>query len=317
MAIATIPKFAGIGRTLSLLDEELILLGNDDFGTKGGRYVSIQKPRDGLLAMQYTIEKIPIVGSPHQHTSLVSKNAVAVVGGKFKSKGMLSKFTWTGLSLHWENGSNFKPDLFGSCAVKLGVDVHIILGGARNIQNEQISGRQVVKINTTQQVVYEMKPIKHARVSHACQMLNNSVVLLSGGLDQSHIQPDELYNTTSEEVLKVLDLDESLGRTGHAIIRIADQVLAFGGRDSNSNVASKIAEFKMATDSWNELSQGLHSTNTSELVVTPFPISSIDCVPECQCGIVNKKERIFGGNDAQVGKIWYLKAFGIHHPCTG
>ena len=34
MAIATFPLFAGIGRTASMLDEELIILGNDDLGTK-------------------------------------------------------------------------------------------------------------------------------------------------------------------------------------------------------------------------------------------------------------------------------------------
>ena len=48
MAIATFPKFSGIGRTSSLLDEELILLGNDDLGTKGGRYV----PRSELLDLE-------------------------------------------------------------------------------------------------------------------------------------------------------------------------------------------------------------------------------------------------------------------------
>ena len=63
MAIATFPKFAGIGRTASLLDEELLLLGDDYLGTKG-RYISIQKPRDGLLAMKYTVQELPLTQSP-------------------------------------------------------------------------------------------------------------------------------------------------------------------------------------------------------------------------------------------------------------
>ena len=127
MAIATFPKFSGTGRTSSLLDEELLLLGDDDLGTKG-RYINIQKPRDGLLAMKYTVEELPLTQSPHQHSSLVSKNTLTVVGGKFKSRGKLSKFTWTELSLKWDNGSKYTSDFIDACSVKLGVDVHIVFG---------------------------------------------------------------------------------------------------------------------------------------------------------------------------------------------
>ena len=304
MAITTFPKFAGIGRTSSLLDEELLLLGNDDFGTKGGRYVSIQKPRDGLLAMKYTIEHIPLKGPPHKHLSLVSKNTLSVVGGKFKSKGMLSKFTWTEFSLHWQNGSKFSLDFVASCAVKIGVDVHIIFGGERKINNQRISGRQVVKIDTTQQVAIEMKPMRRKRMSHGCQLLNRSVVLLSGGLYQSKIQPDELYNITSEEVVKVLSYKQSLRRAQHAMIRIGDRVLAFGGIDSKNNAPSRVKEFNTATTAWDKHNQKLHSTNTSEVLVAPFPVFSLDCVPECRCGIANRKGRIFGGIEAEVGSIY-------------
>ena len=300
MAITTFLKFAGIGRTASLLDEELILLGNDDLGTKEGRYVSIQKPRDGLLAMKYTIQNMSLSGSPHQHLSLVSKNNLAVVGGKFKSKGMLSKLTWTELSLHWQNGSKFNPDFVASCAVKLGADVHIIFGGARNGNQQQIGGRQVIKINTTQQVAFEMKPMNYKRMSHACQLLNSSVVLLSGGLDQDVIQQDELYNITSEEVVKLLEPEQSLQRAQHAMIRVGDRILALGGIDANKNAPSKIEEFSTTTNSWNELDQDLLSTDTSEVIATPFPVSALDCVPECHCGIANRKERIFGGSEAEV-----------------
>ena len=262
-------------------------------------YIS-ERPRDGLLAMKYTIQNIPLVGSPHQHTSLVSKNTLAVVGGKFKSKGMLSKFTWTEFSLHWQNGSKFKPDFVASCAVKVGVDIHIIFGGEREINNQRISGRHVVKINTTQQVAAEMKPMSRKRMSHACQLLNSSVVLLSGGLDQDVIQPDELYNITSEEVVKLLDPSQSLQRAQHALIRVEDRILGLGGIDSRNNAPSKIAEFNTTTNAWNELTQELHSTNTSDLVVTPFPASALDCIPECSCGTTSRKGRIFGGIEAEV-----------------
>ena len=127
MAIATFPKFSRIGRTSSLLDEELLLLGDDDLGSRR-QYFSIQKPRDGLLAIKYTVHDLPLTQSAHQHSSLVSRNTLTVVGGKFKSKGKLSKFTWTELSLKWENGSKYLPGFVDACSVKLGVDVHIIFG---------------------------------------------------------------------------------------------------------------------------------------------------------------------------------------------
>ena len=300
MAVTTFPKFGGIGRTSSLLDEELILLGNDDLGTQEGRYVSIQKPRDGLLAMKYSIESIPLRGSPHQHTSMVSRNTLSVVGGKFKSKGKLSKFTWTQLSLHWTNGTKFDANFVSSCAVKLDVDLHIIFGGERKINNKEISGSQVVKINTTEEIVYEMRMMSRRRAFHGCALLTSSVVLLSGGLDRSQIQQDELYNITSQEVVRVLDPKHSLRRFNHALIRMGDKIFGIGGMDSNKSAPSKIAEFSADTNTWNDLSQELHSTNTTDLVITSFPISSLDCVLECQCGVGNRKGKTFGGKEAEV-----------------
>ena len=141
-----------------MLDEELLLLGDDYLGTKG-RYISIQKPRDGLLAMKYTVQELPLTQLAHQHSSLVSRNTLTVVGGKFKSRGKLSKFTWTELSLKWQNGSRYTPAITGACSVKVGVDVHITFGGERTVNGEQVSGRQVVKIDTTQEIAVEMNSL--------------------------------------------------------------------------------------------------------------------------------------------------------------
>ena len=95
-----------------------------------------------------------------------------------------------------------------ACSVKVGVDVHIVFGGERTVYGEQVSGRQVVKIDTTQEIAVEMTHLNFSRVSHDCQLLDNHVVLVTGGLpkkgaDPSEILPDELYNVTSQEVVKV------------------------------------------------------------------------------------------------------------------
>ena len=301
-SVATFPKFAGIGRTASLLAEQLLILGDDDFGTRR-RYISIQKPWEGLLAMKYTVqENFPLTQLPHQHSSLVSRNSLTVVGGKFKSRGKLSKFTWTELSLKWENGSAFSPTFIGACSVKLGVDVHIIFGGER----KGISMRQVVKIHTTEEIAYELNPMKHRRISHDCELLDSSVVLVSGGLaqrgaDASQVLPDELYNiTASGGIIEVLSLEQSLKRSHHSLIKVEDRVWALGGRDSGNTPPSKIAEFDPVAYAWSELTQELHSSDTSELVVTPFPVSSLDCVSQCSCGVANEKGRIFGGSETEV-----------------
>ena len=133
VAIATFPKFQGIGRTSSLLNEELVILGDDDLGTRG-RYISIQKPREGLLALKYTVHDLPLRQTPHKHSSLVSRNTLTVVGGKFKSRGKLSKFAWTELSLKWENGSKYIPSLTANDDVHINTEFHgACLGDIGNV----------------------------------------------------------------------------------------------------------------------------------------------------------------------------------------
>ena len=311
MKITTFPKFGGDGRTASLLDEELVLLGNDAFGTKG-KYITIQKPRDGLLAMRYTNDNFLLRQIPHSHTALVSENTLAVVGGQFNSKGKLSKFTWTELSLFWKNGTHFHPNIIHSCNIKLGSDVHMIFGGALKGKDQQAHGnRQVVRLNTTEETAVELKPMNLTRVFHSCQLLTHDIVLVSGGLahvGEQVIQQDELYNITSQETVKLLDHESSLKRYQHGTSRLGNQVYAFGGLDSDNIATNKIAVFDNKTNSWNDLNQELHSSNTSELVVTPFPVSSLDCVPECSCGAANKAERIFGGSEAEV-KIYHFQCW--------
>ena len=305
MKITTFPKFGGDGRTASLLDEELILLGNDAFGTKG-KYITIQKPRNGLLGIKYSVDNFPLRQIPHGHTALLSKNTLAVVGGQFKSKGKLSKFTWTELSLFWKNGTKFSPNVIHSCNIKLGSDVHMIFGGAlkgKDQQDEAQGMSTVLKLNTREEIVVELKPMNLSRVFHSCQLLTHDIVLVSGGLaheGESGLQQDELYNITSQETVKLLDHESSLKRYQHATSRLGNQVYAFGGLDSDNIATNKIAVFDNKTNSWTDLNQELHSSNTTELVVTPFPVSSLDCGPECHCGVANKTERIFGGSEAEV-----------------
>ena len=174
-----------------------------------------------------------------------------------------------------------------------------------------MSVKEVVKINTTEEVAYKMKPMRYQRAFHGCQLLNSSVVILSGGLDRTEIQQDELYNMTSQEVVRVLNWEDSLRRSNHVLTRMGDKVFAMGGKDSHNNAPSRIVEFNPTSNTWNDLSQELHSSNTSELAVTSFPMASVDCAPNCQCGLRNRKPRIFNGNEAEVRNFPILLSLTI------
>ena len=152
-------------------------------------------------------------------------------------------------------------------------------------------------------------------MSHDCQLLNKSVVLVSGGLGQKGenplddpFAPDELYDIPSQNT-SVLDPQRSLRRIQHVLAKIEDRIWAMGGInssnvDSSNNTPSKIAEFNPTTNSWDEIDQELQSNQTSQLILTEFPMSAIDCVPECTCGISNRKERIFNGSEAKVRNVF-------------
>lgn len=231
-----------------------------------------------------------------------------MLGGRFKSRGKLSKLTWTELALKNKTDpseSSFIPDFFAACTVKVGPNVHLVFGGERTGTNQQVSGRKVLRINTLKETVKELKPMSQSRVSHDCVLLDEDIVLVSGGLSQSggnlsEVLQDELYNWRSG-VIEILDSQKSLGRVQHTLVRIGYRVLAMGGRDSDGATPAKLIEFNRNTKSWSPINEELSSSDTSELVVAPYPTASLDCVPnDCYCGDVNSIGRIYGGTETRV-----------------
>ena len=93
------PHFGGQGHTVDLLDEQLILLG--DNSQLGGKfdYKSIHHPRKGLLGMKFSKEVSPVGNSPLWHTSHVYGNQLLAIGGEFQSNARLSSTVWRGLNL--------------------------------------------------------------------------------------------------------------------------------------------------------------------------------------------------------------------------
>ena len=318
------PKYSGTGRTLSLLDEKIFLIGNGDPGSNPNQedtYVTIENPREGLYGMKYTEKQVLSDGTPYQHVSLVSKNELFVLGGEYQTNRKYSySRIWKKTSFKL-NGLTFRPNFIASCSVKTDISVHIIFGGKN-------SAKRVVKIDTDLEEAYEMKPLNLERMSHGCQLLTSSIVLLSGGLtSEGRIQEqDELYDIESEEVVKVLDVVNSLRRYNHATIKMGQEIFALGGRESieNSDATSKVKVFSSFTSSWFNFSRDLLSSETSDLVLTPYALSPLDCVRECTCGIGTKEKRIFGGTEAKVGKFFRALIFffrqtlflGLLHFCA-
>ena len=199
--------------------------------------------------------------------------------------------------------------------MKVGADLHIIIGGNKKVDEEEVSTTQVVKIDTTKEIVYELKSINYGRVFHSCQLLTSTKILVSGGLpkkrgDPSQILPDELYDIEFQDV-EVLKQENSVGRVQHSLARIGERLLALGGTDASGDVPSKIKEFDPTTNSWKELPQELHSSDTTQLTITPIPAAAVDCPPDCICG-VKKTSRIFGGSDVEVKRVMLLILKPLH-----
>ena len=101
---------------------------------------------------------------------------------------------------------------------------------------------------------------------------------------------------------QILPVGDSLWRFQHSLIRMDEVVLAFGGLDKDNSTSAKIKVFNQATKSWENHDRNLTTKNAEELLVVPFPTSSLDCAFECQCGRRNSmgNTRIFDGSNTQV-----------------
>ena len=93
------------------------------------------------------------------------------------------------------------------------------------------------------------------------------------------------------------------------IMYMGEYIYALGGIMSDGSATSTIEFFNTTSLSWHRHNATLTFEDTTKLVVTPFPTSSIDCVTDCQCGIASAKQRIFNGTEAQV-RFFYAILLG-------
>ena len=168
--ILEFPSFGGQGRSLDLLDEQLILLG----AVKAGRsfeYKSIHQPRKGLLGMRFSQEVSSVGNNPFWHTSHSYGNQLLAIGGEFRSKAGLASGVWNGLNLRWQNGSSFYRFAAGACKVKLARDVFFLIGGVEIIKGANVVMNTMLRLNITEEKVEELPSIKKGRAFHSCEIL--------------------------------------------------------------------------------------------------------------------------------------------------
>ena len=337
MFLTRFPDFSGRGRSASLLDNQIILIGNNTLSGSEGSFISIQNSRDGLLAMKYTKETFPTRGSPFRHSALPSENKLHLLGGRYRSRVMLEEHAWKDIHLKWaENHDAFVPKFFSACTVQTGIDSFYIFGGAEFLDNKTTAVRNtVLHINTNSLMVKTTGTMKRPRMALGCEVLNKGLILLSGGYSDAtnplqSIEPDEIFNLTHHALSSVensqsstgsylLSMADSLNRFQHSMIRMNDKVYALGGIAPNlsfaiSNTSSnattaKIKVFNEATKSWSNHEKDLKSNHTAEVVALPFPSSSLDCVPDCQCGVSSSITRIFNGTDALVSSYTFSRFY--------
>ena len=156
-------------------------------------------------------------------------------------------------------------------------------------------------MNTTEASVREVATLRDARTGHACEILNDGQVLISGGYSKlekpsSSIVNDEIYNISAETSKEVSD---SIKRYNHCLLLLEDTVYALGGQEQNGAKLSSVKTFSLATKSWLDHPEALKSQSTAGLAVTPFPQSAVDCAEGCKCG-VQKKTRVVNGNETEV-----------------
>ena len=292
--------FGGEGRSIDLLDDQLVLLGDSTIGNYGAfAYKSIAHPRKGLLGMSFTTEVAPLGNSPRWHTSHAYGNLLLAIGGEFQSEAKLSSKVWTTFNFH-QNGFSFASFPIGACKVKLEREIFLVIGGLESEESPSREMNTVLRLNIIEETVEQLPPIKKRRAFHSCEVFQNKV-LIAGGTEGNRIIVDEIYNTITNKA-EVLKKTSSLRRHRHQLVRLEETIFSFGGLTANGLSTAVVKWFDWTEKKWKKHEHSLLSSNMSNLAVVPFPMSAVDCHAGCSCGLKGNAEpaKIVGGNSAEV-----------------
>ena len=183
---------------------------------------------------------------------------------------------------------------------KLAKEVFLLIGGFERVNGSKVEMNTVLRLNITEETVEELPSIRRNRAFHACEVFEGKI-LVSGGTQGEVTIADEVYSLTTNEST-VLNMTSSLGRSQHQLLRLEETIFAFGGLQGNGSETSVVEWFDWMDMSWKQHEQSLLSEKTTNLAVTAFPLSAVDCLAGCSCGLAGNLDnaRIVGGTEAQV-----------------
>ena len=309
--LGRLPNSHITGHTLGLLDSQLLIIGDESVGAKW-KYISIESPHNGLLAVKYSRKSCPVKGSPFGHTAQTDGNKMTIIGGSQRSKARLDTDIWTPINLRWKNQSSFTEFSAGACTVKLGKESHLLIGGLKLGKKPRKAVSTVVRMNATDGTMEELAPMEKPRAYHSCEMFTHDLVIISGGTegelqinDPTSTLPDELYSLSTGESHS-LGAADSIMRQNHKLIRLGEAVYGIAGTTINGENPSIVKTFNSEKRSWENHSSNLMSSPTGEVAVTPFPLSAVDCVGSphsCQCGVTPetaRASRVVNGEETEV-----------------
>ena len=145
--------FAATGHSVNLVDDQLILVGQEPEG-RSWKYITLHDPRGGLLASKMSISGTMLGGSAPTHHSSFSRGAsLYLLRGSQGTQAKYEKGVWNNLNLRWQDGRAFSSFVIGSCSVTLNKDTIMIFGGFTAGTKEVL--KSVIAINIIQQTVEE------------------------------------------------------------------------------------------------------------------------------------------------------------------
>jgi hypothetical protein len=302
--LTNLPPFITSSQTIDLLDSQLAIVGFN-VQTQTWNYISLEDPREGLLANQWTNQTLSTI--THQskiprHANLIDGEHLVLKGGDENTKPYPNIGQLKSINFFDQQGIQFTSFPSDSCRVRINKDTYLVTGGFAD--KEIQSSMKVFEVTMSKQTVLERPSLAHARAFHSCAVVSKGLILVSGGVanHSSNLPiPDELYNVTSGSS-ELINQPMANPRFSHQLIRLGHTVFALGGRAENGSELSTVEMFDADTSSWTLHPKRLLSNATAGIAVTAFPQTAVDCLVECNCGRPSSERgmRIINGTEVKV-----------------
>ena len=320
--ITNIPPHVSTSQTVNVFKNHLVIVGYS-VGEGTWNYLSLEDPISSLLSNPWTVSTTVGELTPQSHTSFSHGRSLILIGGSQESALKMDVDTlggnWNSFSLQWSNGTNFTRFTSSGCGVRVTKNNYLIIGGI-NIKTKEVTSN-IVNIDIKNMVVHELPGLRVGRALHACEVVDRTTILVTGGrtaVDDGpgSIAPDEKYNLTTE-ISSYSDKSMVIPRYNHRLVLLGDTVFAIGGRMANKSEVNQVERYSSDTSSWEVLSDGLLSHSTGDLAVATIARSSLDCDVGCSCGVGQE-----AGGDTRVGGFGceaQVQVISIHKVlcCTG